>query len=434
MRLAPAGGGDDVAPLRRRLAAEDGEPVVAQPPHHVHVDHRFEVADGDPRRRLAGEVGRSQDPRLLAREGHEVDVAPQLAAARRQRARRRQHGGGAGGVVVGAVVGFVGLGGEGVGAAEPEVIVMGADQDGAGVMRVAGGAGGEPADDVVGRRGGEVEPHVEAHAMGAGEEALAHRPLHRRHRDAGVALALDVERRQRRLLGRRLPRRHQRQVDDDQPHRPVLAGVPGLVAEVAVAALGVALGEAGGRDEAADEGHLAGGVDPGVVVDPEIGGGDPVAGGHQLGVGGDGGRGGEGGGAEVVGRRRARRRSPARCPPPPPPRSARRSAGGSRAGRRGAGRRRARGRWRRSARRARRRTRRGRRCPGRGRRGRRRPARRRRRDSGRPPAPRPAAPPPASRRRRRWSRRACPDCGWRRRRGGCRRARRSGSRRSRASG
>ncbi len=165
-------------------------------------------------------------------------------------------------------------------AAQPQVVVVRADQHRAG--EAAGGAGAEHAEDVLRRLPAPLEVDGDPGAVAAGEKVLAGRAGDRHHRQAGVARALDLEPRQRRLVRRAVAGR---QVDDHEAHRAVLAGVERLVAQVGEPAFhfGVLEGLARGH-EAAHRHQLARHVEPGVVVDAVLLRGDAIARGHHLGL------------------------------------------------------------------------------------------------------------------------------------------------------
>ena len=196
-------------------------------------------------------------------------------------------------VVVGAQVRQVAVGRQRVVLAEAEVIVVRADHDHARRVRAGGRRRSrQPPDDVERLLGRVAErdlqrrrPRAASSPASRSTGASAAR-LTTSTGMPGVAVAARPRRRQRRLR-RRLPvggrvLRARRQVDDQQRARAALAREPGLLAQVAGAAL--ALGRRQRRvlgDEAAHDDDLPAHVDARVVVDAELLVDEAVAGEHQ---------------------------------------------------------------------------------------------------------------------------------------------------------
>ncbi len=108
------------------LGAEDLHLAVAQAAYHVEVDHRRYPIQREGR--MADEVLRAEQAHLLGGEGDEGQAARRRARVGEVAGEAEEHGG-ARRVVVCTVVGRLHLGGQRAGSAEPEMIIVGADDD-----------------------------------------------------------------------------------------------------------------------------------------------------------------------------------------------------------------------------------------------------------------------------------------------------------------
>ena len=119
---------DERLPGGRCSHSDDREFPVAQPPDHVHVEHRDGGADRN--EGIAEVMDRTEEPELFARKRQKNDASLRPVRPRREVLRERDHSRRPGGVVVGAGVdGGRGSVRERARASHSEVIVMSADDD-----------------------------------------------------------------------------------------------------------------------------------------------------------------------------------------------------------------------------------------------------------------------------------------------------------------